>query len=234
MTVQPARARSLQGLLFQIFARHGQLPRRRPLGMVPAQGRSPTGQAPGALAHSVRSMSGSASGIRALLVPTFLALSVLGMAACTTPGPAESAPKSSSTRETPASAPGAPATAGANSKAATPPSPGTGNPVPAAGSDPAKPVAVGNAPRPPDRPASSPAAPVDSLARTAQELLNALGFGPLKLDGYWGPQSRRALEQFLAKRKDKSPPVPTANTVELLREAARAAGVQGASGGRAP
>lgn len=212
MTLQPARACPPQGRLFLTSASSAQpIWHRRPFIKEPSRG-----------------------ALTGLALVSLALLAGLVLTGCTTPGAADPATKDSPARDGPAAAPAAAGGTGTSSKSPAAPSVGTGSPPSSAASAPAKAAAPGAAARPPDKPASSPGAPADSLARTAQELLNALGFGPLTMDGYWGPQSRRALQTFLTERKDKSPPLPTEKNVDLLREAARAAKLPAAGGRRVP
>lgn len=55
----------------------------------------------------------------------------------------------------------------------------------------------------------------------AQRLLNALGFGPLAVDGILGPKTQRALADFYATHRKQSPPAVVDKTVlDVLRSAA--------------
>lgn len=70
---------------------------------------------------------------------------------------------------------------------------------------------------------SGAAAPTDPLVQEAQELLNDLGFGPVKADGWLGPRTKAAVLDFQRGHPDlHNDGVPGPHTLAALRKAAEA------------
>ncbi|MDE2022248.1 MAG: peptidoglycan-binding protein [Patescibacteria group bacterium] len=70
----------------------------------------------------------------------------------------------------------------------------------------------------------------DETVRQGQALLNALGYGPIAVDGIYGPETGEALAQFYNARKQSSPNGIDSSVLSALVQAAKVAGVTPGSG----